>query len=146
MTTNKAMAYIRKHGVVLVSAKGPLPRLVEAIAKEPIEGSWWAHPKNHKIFAVLESVCDSPDILVCRLVDGKLTLVHKRLWPALVRAAGRFPGNQLARVRQEHTPAGHHINREIAFPKWAPAAVMEEASALSEQAAIAALGSWASYT
>ena len=32
----------REHGIVLVSAKGPAPRLTEAIIGKPIKGSWWA--------------------------------------------------------------------------------------------------------
>lgn len=143
MTAAEAVAYVRKHGVVLVSAKGPVPRLVEAIAGEPVKGSWWAHPKGREIFAVLEAVFESPDILACRLVAGKATLVHRRLWPALARAAGRFPAERLAWVRQEHTPSGRHVNREIAFPKWAPAEVIREARRLSESAAVVALGPWA---
>ncbi len=40
MTAEEAIAFVREHGVVLVSAKGPVPRLVEAIAGETIRGSW----------------------------------------------------------------------------------------------------------
>ena len=35
------MAFVLRHGVVLVSAKGPAPRLTEAIAREAIRGSCW---------------------------------------------------------------------------------------------------------
>ena len=72
MTAAEAIAFVRRHGVVLVSAKGAIPRLTDAIAGEPINGSWWAHPKSHHIFAILQAVTESEDILVCRLVDGKL--------------------------------------------------------------------------
>src|SRR5260221_7244204 len=118
MNAEDAMAFVRQHGVVLASAKGAVPRLTEMLVGEPIKGSWWAHPKSHQIFAILQAVTDSGDILVCRLVDGKVTLVHRRLWPALVRAAGRFPPTRIARVREEHTPSGRHMSHEIAFPKW----------------------------
>jgi hypothetical protein len=143
MTAKEALAYVRKHGVVLVSAKGPVPRLLEAIAGEAIKGNWWAHPKSHRIFMVLEAVSDSADVLVCRLVGGKVTLVHRRLWPALVRAAKRFSSCQLAQVRQEHTASGRHVNRETAFPEWVPAKVLKEAQRLGEQEALDALGDWA---
>jgi len=36
MTATEAIAFVRQHGVVLVSAKGGVPRLTEAIAGEPI--------------------------------------------------------------------------------------------------------------
>src|SRR3979409_1983297 len=99
MTAQDAMAFVRQHGVVLKSARGFVPRLDEVIVNEPIKGSWWAHPKSHQIFAILQAVTDSEDILVCRLVDGKVTLVHRRLWPALVRVADRFPAARIAKVR-----------------------------------------------
>jgi hypothetical protein len=142
MTAAKALAFVKQHGVVLVSGKGAVPRLTEAIVGEPIEGSWWAHPKSHHIFATLQAVTGSKDILVCRLVDGKLTLVHRRLWPALVRVAGRFPATRIAKVREEHTPSGHHVSREVPFPKWVPAEVKEQAKGIAEQDALSALGEW----
>ena len=143
MTAAEALAFVEEHGVVLVSAKGPRPRLTETIAGEPIKGSWWSHPKSHQIFAILEVVTASQDVLVCHLVKGKITLVHRRLWPALVRLADRFPTDRIAKVRQEHTSTGRHVNKEVHFPRWVPAEVMKQAKSLSEEEAIAALGEWA---
>ena len=144
MDAAQAMAFVRLHGVVLVSAKGPVPRLTEAIAGEPIKGSWWAHAKSHQIFAVLQSLEDSPDILLCRLVDGKVTVVHRRLWPALVRLADRFDASRLARVRQQHTASGKHVNHEEPFPHWVTQDVASLARGLTAQQAALALGDWAS--
>ena len=143
MTAAEALAFVKQRGVVLVSAKGPVPTLTEAIAGEPIKGSWWGHPKSHQIWAILESVTESKDVLVCRLVKGKITLVHRRLWPALVRVAARFPPDRTSKVKQEHTSGGRHVNVEVPFPDWVPADVVEQAKSLSEKKAIAALGKWA---
>lgn len=142
MTANEAISFVREHGVVLVSGKGPVPRLVEAIVGEPVQGSWWAHSRSHEVFAILQVVTESPEILVCRLVDGKITLVHRRLWPAVVRCAKRFPRERIAKVRQEHTASGRHVNSETAFPKWVPAEVREFAKVLLEEDAVRALGPW----
>lgn len=139
MKLAEALAFIKQHGVVLVSAKGPVPRLTEAIAGSPIKGSWWGHPKGHQIFTILEAVTESEDVLVCRLIKGKITLVHRRRWPALVRLADRFPPEQIAQVRQEHTTSGRHVNKEIPFPVWVPAKVLKEAKSISEAEAIEAL-------
>lgn len=143
MTAAEALAFVKEHGVVLVSAKGPVPRLTEAIAGGPIKGSWWGHSKSHQIFAILEVVTESEDVLVCRLVEGKITLVHRRLWPALVRVAARFPPNRISKVRQEHTASGRHVNKEVPFPEWVPAKVKKQASSIGEEEALAALGEWA---
>ena len=142
MTAAEALAFVEEHGVVLASAKGPVPRLTEVIAGEPIKGSWWGHPKGQQIFAILETVTDSEDVLVCRLVKGKITLVHRRLWPALVRLADHFSPDQIAQVQQEHTASGRHVNKEVPFPRWVPEAVIKEAKSMSEAEAIAALGEW----
>ncbi len=143
MTAAEAISFIQKHGVVLASAKGPVPRLTEAIVKQPIKGSWWAHPRSRQIFAVLQAVADSEEVLVCRLVNGKLTFIHRRLWPALVRVAKRFPAAQIAQIHEEHTTSGRHVTRELPFPKWVPAEVINQAKAMSEEKALDALGPWA---
>lgn len=143
MTVAEALAYVKQHGIVLVSAKGAAPRLTEAIAGEPIKGSWWGHPKGQKIFVILEAVTDSEDVLVCRLLKGKLTLVHRRLWPALARVAVRLAPQQIAKIDQQHTASGRHLNKEVPFPQWVPAAVMKKAKTMSEADALAELSEWA---
>jgi hypothetical protein len=135
-----ALEFVREHGVVLASAKGTAPRLIEAILGEPIRGNWWAHPCGSFIYNVLAEVSESPDVLVCRLLNGKVTLVHRRLWPALVRAAGHFEPRQLARVRDEHTPSGRHVAREEPFPAWVPPEVLEHSARLTEEESLAARG------
>ena len=137
-----AAAFVRERGVVLVSARGSAPSLVEAIVGAPVAGSWWGHPEGRHIFATLRAVTASEDILVCRLVGGKVTLVHRRLWPALARLAGRFRPEQIARVREEHTASGRHASRAIAFPQWVPPEVLQDADTLSEDEALAAVGAW----
>ena len=141
-TAAEALAFVEAHGVVLVSAKGSAPKLVDAIAGQRIEGSWWSHPEGHRIFAILSAVTESDQVLVCRLLGGKVTLVHRRLWPALARVADRLAPAQIAQVRQEHTPSGRHVNHEIPFPRWLPAAVLDEAAALGEQEALTAFAAW----
>ena len=116
---------------MLQAARGPVPSLAEAVAGGPIRGSWWGHPRSHAIFAAAEAASEHPDVLVCKLVNGHVTYVHRRLWPALVRLAGRFGAARLARVWNEHTPSGAHRARRQAFPRWVPADVARAARALS---------------
>jgi hypothetical protein len=141
-TVEQALDFVREHGVVLVTAKGSAPRLTEAIIGEPIKGSWWAHPQGRRIFAILDAVTAAEQVLVCRLVSGKVTLVHRRLWPALVRLSNRFAPEQLAQVREEHTSSGRHITTEVAFPQWVPKDVMAQAQSTDESAALAVFGPW----
>jgi len=128
-----------EHGMLLQSAKGPLPNVAELVAGEPIKGSWWGHPAGGAIFAALNVLAESPDVVRTRLVKGKVTLVHRRLWPALVRVADRFPPKALAALHEEHTDSGAHRVHEEAFPDWVPDDVVEAARALSEDEAWAEL-------
>ena len=142
LDAKEALAFVRQHGVVLVAAKGTAPRLTEAIVGEDIKGSWWAHSKSHHIYAILGAVLDSDQVLACRLIDGKMTLVHRRFWPSLVRLAKRFTPEQLAQVREEHTPSGRHASRVVPFPQWVPPKVLTLAKAVDEQQALAVFGAW----
>ena len=141
-TPAAALAFVEEHGIVLASAKGSAPRLTEAIAGEPIKGSWWAHSQSRLIFAILSQVTDSPQILVCRMIDGKITLVHRRLWPAMARLAARLGPERIARVDEEHTASGRHVSRTVPFPEWVPPDVLRQAQSMSETEALRVLGSW----
>jgi len=138
-TPRAALAFVRAQGVVLLSARGVVPSLAEWVVGAPIAGSWWAHPRGHEIYAIAGAVADSPEVLVCRLLAGKRTFVHRRLWPALVRAAARLPRERLARVIEEHTASGRHEAREVPFPRWVPAEVRARAKRLALEDALAQL-------
>ena len=138
------MEFVARHGVVLASGKGPVPNLAEAVAGGAIRGGWWGHPKGREIFRALQALDDSPDVLCFRLVERKITFVHRRLWPALVRLAEELGKERLAVIRQEHTKTGAHRNVVTPFPKWVPAETKAAARKLSEAEARAQLGPWAS--
>jgi hypothetical protein len=131
MTPRQALAFVKKHGVVLQAARGPVPSLAEAVVGGPIRGSWWGHPKGKEIYRVAEAVSDSGDVLVCKLVEGKITYVHQRLWPALVKLASRFRKADLAWLRDEHTATGAHRTRRQPFPDWVPPGVLKEAATMT---------------
>jgi hypothetical protein len=137
-----ALAFVRERGVVLLAARGPVPSLAEAVAGAPIRGSWWGHPAGRAIYAAAQRLADSPDVLCCRLVGGRITLVHRRLWPALVRLAedGALPRRALAWVQQEHTASGRHCNRERPYPAWVPPDARAKADRTTAAAAWRALG------
>ena len=142
MTPRTALSFVRKHGVVLEAARGPAPSLAEFVAGAPIRGGWWSHPKGREIFALSRVVRDSEEILVCRLLQGKVTFVHRRVWPALVRAADQFPSAHLARVHEVHTTSGRHVVKAVRFPDWVPSSVRAAARTLSHEAALKELSRW----
>ena len=139
MDAETVMAVLVEHGMLLASARGPLPNVAELVAGEPIKGSWWGHPRGHEIFAVLSSLDDCPDVMRMRLVNGKVTLVHRRMWPALVRLSDRFTPRQLAALHEEHTATGAHRVIEQPFPEWVGEDVEHAAEELSAEEALAQL-------
>jgi hypothetical protein len=143
MTLHEVMRFLSQEGVVLESAAGPVASLASLVAAGPIRGSWWSHPRAREIFALTRAVREHDDVLACRLVQGKVTFVHRRLWPALVSAAAHFPPERLAQIREVHEPSGRHVAHEVPFPEWVPAAVRAAADSLDEEEALRALGDWA---
>ncbi len=140
MTARDAIAFVKLHGIVLESARGPVPNLAEEIAGERIRGGWWGHAKGHDIFAATRAVRTSPDVLVCRLLGGKVTYIHRRLWPALIRLADKLDTTLLAAIREEHTASGSHQVVETPFPQWVSNEPQEDADRLSEDEALSELG------
>lgn len=131
MTPKQALGFVKANGITLESGRGPAPSLAQTIAGEAIRGSWWGHPKGHVIFLCSRALRESKDILVCRLVGGKVTYVHRRLWPALVRLARQFDPSRLAAIREVHTATGKHKVDVVAFPNWVPAETKAAAKALT---------------
>jgi hypothetical protein len=131
MTARQAIAFVKGNGIVLESASGPAPSLAVAIAGEPIRGSWWKHPKASQIFRCTRAIRDSKEVLVCRLLGGKVTYVHRRLWPALVRLQNEFDSARLNAIREVHTAQGKHETTAVAFSEWLPPDVLIAAASLT---------------
>ncbi len=72
---------------LLLETDASLPSLVAVVAGGPVRGSWWSHPLGHTIFATGETLFQNRDVLLAKLVSGKATWIHRRLWPALLAAA-----------------------------------------------------------
>ena len=76
-----------------------LPSATRLIAGEVVHGSWWGHPAGKAIFSVLQSLGD--DIREVKLVKGKVTLIHRRLWPAVLGIATSGEPWQTARLHPD---------------------------------------------
>ena len=83
----RAFTALRKYGLLLLNDPA-LPNLCRLVAGEPVRGSWWARPRAQEIFQVYEALEDHPDVLILKLISGKVTYIHRTLWPQIV-AVGR---------------------------------------------------------
>jgi len=125
-----ALAWVRDQGVVLQSARGPVPNVAQFIAGEPIRGSWWGHVAGKDIYAVLNFLDDSDDVVVTRLINQKLTLLHARVWPFVARVSEHLGAERLAAVHSEHLESGAHRAFVVPFPGWVPDAALRDAATL----------------
>jgi hypothetical protein len=46
--------------------------------------SWWAHPQAKQMYGLSCALRDHPDVLMVKLISGKVTFIHRPLWPAIV--------------------------------------------------------------
>jgi hypothetical protein len=82
----EALRQLREYGLLLV--QDPLlPSVATIVAGGPVRGSWLADPSAHGTYNVMVTVEEDPDTLVTKLVSGKVTFVHRVLWPAVVAVA-----------------------------------------------------------
>jgi len=69
---------------LLLESDAALPSVVSLVVGEPVRGSWWGHPRGNEIYHVTDRLADHPDVMLTKLVSGKVTYVARRLWPAVV--------------------------------------------------------------
>ncbi len=81
-----------RYGLLLVQDT-TVPSVTSIVVGEPVRGSWWAHALAHTIFEVLEEL--ELEAAVVKLLAKKQTLIHRRLWPALVNVGNAHAPWQL---------------------------------------------------
>lgn len=150
---------LKRIGLLLLQDK-KLPSVVGIIIGESLSTSWWSHPRGQEIYGCLESLDDQA--IATNLINGKVTFVHKRFWPAVVAIGssgeqwqkaglGRDPKPKEIRERllqfaeEVHTESGRHETRlkpwaDFARERGVVTIAAETARAEIESAAMA-LGS-----
>lgn len=111
-TTDDALRLVREHGLVTLTHCGAGPSLVESMVGRPVKGSWWGHPAGDRIFQAATALQASPEVLVVKLVAGKVTFLHRSLWPALLRVA-RDP-ERVSAARGRLSPLAARLEAELA--------------------------------
>lgn len=82
----RVLAELRRHGLLLKQDK-VLPSVVGLVTGEALAASWWSHPQAKEIFDLLQALSERSEILETKLIGGKVTYVHERLWPAWLGVA-----------------------------------------------------------
>ncbi len=68
---------------LLLEADAKLPSVTREIVVGPIKGSWWGHRRGQEIYAVSRALHEHGDVLATKLVNAKITFVHRAQWGAL---------------------------------------------------------------
>ncbi|HXD30807.1 MAG TPA: hypothetical protein VN643_06815 [Pyrinomonadaceae bacterium] len=83
---------------LLLESDPKLPSVATIIAGEPIRGSWWGHAKGQEIFGVVQDVAGHQDVLITKLLSGKVTFVHRKFWCDIVSIGQARENWQLAKL------------------------------------------------
>jgi hypothetical protein len=57
------------------------------VAGKPVRGSWWGHPSAGAIYNETNKLAHRTDVVVLKLLNGKLTFVLDILWPHVYAVA-----------------------------------------------------------
>jgi hypothetical protein len=85
-TTKRLLIALETAGLLQLQDRN-FPCAVTLVTGESLSRSWWSHPLGHEIFRAVSEIAGHRDILVSKLLDGKVTFVHRRLWPAVLAVA-----------------------------------------------------------
>jgi hypothetical protein len=69
---------------LLLQHDAELPSATALLAGAPIVGSWWGHPLGKQLYEWLSEFEHGAGALSLKLVNGKVTYVAARLWPAVL--------------------------------------------------------------
>lgn len=83
MKLNDLMERLREFDLLL-DTDSKFPSVTGMIAGDTGGGSWWAHPQAVHMYRLSCALRDHPDVLMVKLLSGKLTFIHRPLWPAVV--------------------------------------------------------------
>ncbi|HEV2386209.1 MAG TPA: hypothetical protein VGS20_03035 [Candidatus Acidoferrales bacterium] len=128
---------------MLLLADNRLPSVARLVTGEPIRGSWWAHPQSHAIFQASSRLAGHRDVLKAKLIGGKVTFIHRDLWPALyavgtareawqISKLSRSASSLLARVRRAGVVRIDQLARASGMAGAAAASARELSAAARE--------------
>lgn len=77
------------------------PNIVSKIVGEKIAGSWWGHPLANPIYNGLGWLEHNHNILIIKLLDGKVTYVHESLFPDIYSIVSEARDWQLKKLKPD---------------------------------------------
>ena len=121
MTPAAARAALERHGLLLLQ-DARLPSLATLVAGAPVKGSWWGHPAGRDIFHIASALDDDGDVTTAKLLGGKVTFVHRKLFAALAAVGAERATWQLARLPRPAASLLRRVDDEEALEASGPPA------------------------
>lgn len=112
MYFRKALRLLREYGMLLESDL-TLPSLSGLILGASVRGSWWGHPARHSVFRLTRKMMRHRDVVVTKLVSGKVTYVHRRFWPAILALGRTHKSWQLMDLSRDAQQLLHLVKKEL---------------------------------
>jgi hypothetical protein len=124
----------------LLESDAKLPSVCSLVTGETMRGSWWSHPSAQSIFQINERLEDHEDVLITKLVSGKVTFVHRVIWSEVVaigRAREAWQLKQLPAAAKslldEIETKGSVTTAEISWPRSAEMKLGDAARTLEKR-------------
>ena len=97
---------------LLLDTDPKLPSVTGFVAGDNVRGSWWNHPQSHEMFNLACKLRDHPDVLMVKLISGKVTMVHRPLWPAVFAVATAREPWQLEQLTKQAKALLKKVDKE----------------------------------
>jgi hypothetical protein len=110
----KVFAELKRCGFLLESDP-TLPNVCTLITGQSLHTSWWSHPLSHTVFSVNGLLANHKDVVITKLISGKVTFVHRKLWPALLAIARSRDHWQVSRLSSSARALLNLIDEKISL-------------------------------
>jgi hypothetical protein len=107
----KIYKLIEAEKILLLQDKS-FPNIVSKIVGKRIQGSWWGHPLANPIYNGLGWLEHNRNVLVIKLLDGKVTYVHESLFADIYSIVAEPRDWQLKKLKSDELALFKYISKK----------------------------------
>jgi len=100
---------------LLADTDPKFPSITTLVVGDSVRGSWWTHPAAREVFRLSCAMRDHPDVLMVKLISGKVTAIHRPLWPAIVAIGTAREPWQMDKLSKEAKALLKKVDKETRF-------------------------------
>jgi hypothetical protein len=108
----KKIYQILEQNQILLLQDKSFPNIVAKITGENISGSWWGHPLANPIYNGLGWLEHNYNVLVIKLLDGKVTYLHESLFSDLYSIVDKPRDWQLKKLKDEELDLLKYVSKK----------------------------------